>query len=127
MQSVSHVQAAPPPTFALQAPMRLSPVVRDALSTIVQTLGQQSDVALCCTVALGVFIPLAELERRGVPATQALRALADVRMLAAPIKGGPPTITRDFGGTPTVGLVIDPRFVTGLDLQGFALPEQEGT
>lgn len=125
-ESVSQIQAATPPTFALQAPMRLNPVVRDALSTIVRTLGQQSDVALCCTVALGVFIPLAELERRGVPATQALRALADVRMLAAPSKGGPPTITRDFGGTPTVGLVIDPRFVTGLDLQGFALPEQEG-
>lgn len=119
-------QAPSPPVFALQAPMRLNPMIRDALAAIVQTLGQQTGTALCCTIAPGVFVPLAELERRGVPATQALRALADVRMLAALGKRGPPTITRDFNGTPTVGLVIDPRFVTGLDLQGFALPEREG-
>jgi len=106
--------------------MRLNPVVRDALQAIVQTLGLPTGTALCCTVASGVFVPLAELERRGVSAAQALRALADVRMLAALGKGGPPTVTRDFSGTPTVGLVIDPRFVTGLDLQGFTPPVQEG-
>lgn len=132
-QSQSQPVAAPanhaptPPTFALQAPMRLNPVVRDALATIVQTLGLQTGTAMCCTVAAGVFVPLAELERRGVPATQALRALADVRMLTPPGTAGPPTITRDFNGLPTVGLVVDPRFVTGLDLQGFALPDSEGS
>lgn len=108
-----------PPAFTLQAPMRLNPVVRDALDAIVRTMGRPNGAALCRTVATGIFVPLAELDRRGVPASQALRALTDVRMLAVHGKGGPPTETQDFGGSPTVGLVIDPRHVTGLDLQGF--------
>ena len=114
------------PSFALRAPMRLNPVVRDALLAVVHTLNHDAGPVQCCTVATGVFIPLIALERRGVPPSQALRALADVRMLAATDSYGPPTQMRDFSGVPTVGLVLDPRFVDGLDLAGFALPAAEG-
>ncbi|MBT9597767.1 MAG: TraI domain-containing protein [Vitreoscilla sp.] len=115
----------PPPTFALRAPLRLNPVVRDALTPIVHTLNHAAGPAQCCTVATGIFIPLDEFERRGVPPSLTLRALADVHMLAAADAKGPPTLTRDFNGMQTVGLVLDPRFVDGLDLEGFALPATE--
>ena len=118
--------AAPTRAFALQAPMRLNPVVRDALTAVVHTLNSVAGPAQCCTVARGIFVPLGELERRGVDPSLALRALAEVRMLARVDAKDPPTLTRDFNGRPTVGLVIDPRFVDGLDLEGFALPASEG-
>ena len=105
--------------------MRLNPVVRDALTAVVHTLNHEAGPAQCCTVATGVFIPLVELERRGTPPSQAIRALADVRMLAT-LDTTAPTLTRDFNGAPTVGLVLDPRFVSGLDLDGFALPVAQG-
>ncbi|MDE2095295.1 MAG: TraI domain-containing protein, partial [Burkholderiales bacterium] len=116
---------APPVSFSLRAPLRLNPVVRDALTAVVHTLNHAAGPAQCCTVAAGVFIPLAELERRGIPPSLTLRALADVHMLAAVDAKGPPTLTRDFNGMPTVGLVLDPRFVDGLDLDGFVLPASE--
>jgi conjugal transfer pilus assembly protein TraI len=119
-------KAAPTRSFALEAPMRLNPVVRDALTAVVHTLNPDAGPAQCCTVASGIFVPLGELERRGVEPSLALRALAEVRMLVRVDAKGPPTLTRDFNGTPTVGLVIDPRFVDGVDLEGFALPASEG-
>jgi conjugal transfer pilus assembly protein TraI len=119
-------KAAPTRSFALDAPMRLNPVVRDALTAVVHTLNPDAGPTQCCTVARGIFVPLGELERRGVEPSLALRALAEVRMLARVDAKGPPTLTRDFNGTPTVGLVIDPRFVRGVDLEGFALPASEG-
>jgi len=119
-------KAAPTRSFALDAPMRLNPVVRDALTAVVHTLNPDAGPAQCCTVASGIFVPLGELERRGVEPSLALRALAEARMLARVDAKGPPTLTRDFNGTPTVGLVIDPRFVDGVDLEGFALPASEG-
>jgi conjugal transfer pilus assembly protein TraI len=115
----------PPVNFALRAPLRLNPVVRDALTAVVRTLNHAASHAQCCTVATGVFVPLDEFERRGVPPSLTLRALADVHMLATADAKGPPTLTRDFNGTPTVGLVLDPRFVDGLDLDRSALPAAE--
>ena len=44
-------------------------------------------------------------------------------MLVHRDSSSPPTISRDFDGQMTVGLVIDPRFVEGFDLDGFVLPE----
>lgn len=127
-EASSALAPAPPTpvTFALRAPLRLNPVVRDALTAVVHTLNHAAGPAQCCTVATGIFIPLDEFERRGVPPSLTLRALADVHMLATIDAKGPPTLTRDFNGTPTMGLVLDPRFVDGLDLDGFVLPETEG-
>jgi conjugal transfer pilus assembly protein TraI len=115
----------PAPLFALRAPLRLNPVVRDALTAIAATLNGRTDPAQCCTVAQGLFVPLAQFEQRGVQPSLALRALADVRMLVAAGPRSPPTHSRDFNGSPTAGLVIDPRFVEGLDLSGFLPPDTE--
>ncbi|MDO8777337.1 MAG: MobH family relaxase [Burkholderiaceae bacterium] len=120
-------KASPPATpsvlFTLQAPMRLNPVVRDALAAVVHTLNEGAGPAQGCTMAQGFFVPLSEFERRGLQPSMALRALADVGMLVLTSSGGPPTFTRDFNGTPTVGIVVDPRFIAGFDLDGFALQD----
>lgn len=110
----------PPPTaFALQAPMRLNPAVRDALADAVGTLNDGKGPPVVCTVAQGVFVPLAEFERRAVQPSLAMRALTEAGMLVKPAPDGPPTLTRDFNGSPAVGILIDPRYVSGLDLAGF--------
>jgi conjugal transfer pilus assembly protein TraI len=110
-------------TIALKAPMRLNPAVRDALVSIVASLNGSARGAAACAVANGIFVPLAELERRGLQPALAMRALGDLRMLVHADANRPPTTSRDFGGVTTVGLVVDPRFVTGLDLATFAIPE----
>ena len=115
----------PPEAFALQAPMRLNPVVRNALADAIGTLNEGRGPPVVCNVAQGVFVPLAQLERRAVQPSLAMRALAEAGMLVKPGRDGPPTLTRDFNGSPAVGLVIDPRFVSGLDLAGFVMPQGE--
>jgi conjugal transfer pilus assembly protein TraI len=119
--------AAPPlPTFSLKAPLRLNPAVRDALNSVVATLNGPGAAAAACAVASGLFVPLHELERRGIQPAVAIRALSDVRMLVYPDRDRPPTVSQDFGGDMTVGLVIDPRCVHGFDLAAFDLPDQAG-
>ncbi|MDP3323433.1 MAG: MobH family relaxase [Hydrogenophaga sp.] len=113
--------ATPPISFTLQAPMRLNPAVRDALAAVVQTLNEGAGPAQGCAVTHGFFVPLSEFERRGLQPSMALRALAEVDMLVPTSSGGPPTNTCGFNGTPTVGTVVDPRFISGFDLGGFAL------
>ncbi|OGB03667.1 MAG: relaxase [Burkholderiales bacterium RIFCSPLOWO2_12_FULL_64_99] len=112
--------------FTLQAPLRLNPVVRDALSAVVHSLNAQAGPPQCCTVARGVFVPLNEFERRGIQPSLALRALSEVRMLVRPDAKAAPTTTREFNGTTTAGLTIDPRFISGLDLEAFALAAASG-
>jgi conjugal transfer pilus assembly protein TraI len=109
--------------IALQAPMRLNPAVRDALRSIVATLNGDARAAAACTVANGIFVPLVELERRGLQPALVMRALGDLRMLVHADANRPPTTSRDFGGAVTVGLILDPRFVTGVDLATFAISE----
>jgi len=117
------VEAAAVAPIALKAPMRLNPAVRDALGSIVATLNGDARTAAACTVANGIFVPLAELERRGLQPALVMRALSDLRMLVHADANRPPTMSRDFGGAITVGLIVDPRFFTGLDLATFAIPE----
>lgn len=117
------VEEAAATLTALKAPMRLNPAVRDALGAIVATLNGDARTAAACTVATGIFVPLAELERRGLQPALAMRALGDLRMLVHADANRPPTVSRDFGGVTTVGLILDPRFVAGLDLATFAIPE----
>lgn len=118
--------ATPPISFTLQAPLRLNPAVRDALTAIVQTLNEGAGPAQGGTIAHGFFVPLSEFERRGLQPAMALRALADVGMLLPTTSGGPPTNTCDFNGMPTVGLVLDPRFIAGCDHDGFSLQDAGG-
>jgi conjugal transfer pilus assembly protein TraI len=56
----------------------------------------------------------------------ALRALSDEHMLVRAPGKGPPTNSRDFNGTPTVGLTIAPHFISGVDMEAFASPEAQG-
>ncbi len=117
------VEEAAATLIALKAPMRLNPAVRDALGSIVATLNGDAHIAAACTVATGIFVPLSELERRGLQPALVMRALGDLRMLVHADANRPPTTSRDFGGVTTVGLVLDPRFVAGIDLATFAIPE----
>ncbi|MES2956570.1 MAG: MobH family relaxase [Pseudomonadota bacterium] len=112
----------PSPECTLKAPMRLNPAVRDALSAVVQTLQGRATSSAACAVADGLFVPIQELERRGIQPAAALRALADVHMLVHANRDRPHMVSRDFGGVVTAGLVIDPRFIDGFDLAGFVLP-----
>ncbi|WP_081960920.1 MobH family relaxase [Aquabacterium sp. NJ1] len=126
LASTSDTQTTQQATIGLQAPLRLNPVVRDALTEVVNTLNTGTGPAQCCTVALGVFVPLHEFERRGIQPSVALRALSDVHMLIRAKEKGPPTTSRDFNGTSTVGLTIAPRFINGVDMEAFASPEAKG-
>ena len=127
--SASLEPATTPPsaTFDLQAPMRLNPVVRDALADAVRTLNDGLGPRTVCTVAQGVFVPLEDFGRRGVQPSLALRALTEANMLVKPNRNGAPTLSREFDGNPTVGIVLDPHCVSGLDLAGFAAPPAEGS
>jgi len=101
--------------FSLEAPMRLNPSVRDALARIVDTLNSGGTNIAACTLPSGLFIPLAEFERRGIEPSLALRALAEVKMLVQPADSVSHTIMRDFSGEQKVGLLLHSRFVVGLD------------
>lgn len=107
------------PTFKLNAPMRLNPAVRDALAAIVGTLNGPGSAAAAAPIAAGLFVPLAELEVRGVQPALAGRALADVGLLVHARRDGPATVTADFRGEPTIGLVVAPACIDGFDLAAF--------
>lgn len=107
------------PAYSLNAPLRLSPAVRDALAAIVHTLNGPGTEAAARTVAAGLFVPLPAFERHGIQPALAIRALADLRMLALPERGRPPTVSHDFGGQAALGLVIAPQFLQGFDLAAF--------
>lgn len=117
---------AEPTAIALSAPMRLNPAVRAALADIVATMNPGTAEPGACTVASGVFVPLDAFERRAVMPTVALRALADARMLVNAGSHGSQTLSRDFAGKPTVGLVLDARHVQGLDPACFISTAGEG-
>ena len=105
--------------------MRLNPIVREALSNAVCTLNNGLGPATVCTFAEGVFVPLEEFVRRGVQPSLAMRTLAETNMLVKQGRNGPPTISREFNGIVTIGIVLDPHYVSGLDLTGFAAPAAE--
>ena len=107
--------------FALKAPMRLNPAVRDTLARIIDTLNTGGSAVAACTVSSGVFVPLGEFERRNIEPSLALRALADVNMLVWPTGTSGLTVMREFGGEQKSGLVLHPRFVAGLDLASFSV------
>lgn len=104
----------------LKAPMRLNPAVRQALHEAVDTLNDPPAATALFTVREGVFVPLAEFERRAVQPAVAMRSLMDVGMLHRPAQGAPPTLSRDVQGLPTVGVVLLAACVDGLDPEAFA-------
>ncbi len=107
-----------PVSIKLNAPMRLNPAVRRALAHIIDTLNHDPADAAAHMSASGLFIPLEEFERRHIEPSLALRALAEVKMLATQ-EGADDTQThtgmRDVGGQQTLGLLLHPRFIAGFD------------
>jgi conjugal transfer pilus assembly protein TraI len=114
-RSVPTTAVSPPRPIQLNAPMRLNTSVRQAAANLIDGLNDPPATAVVFTVAEGVFMPLAELERCGVQPTVAMRALADAGMLIKPTRAGPPTFSHEVRGTSVVGVVVDPSFVLGLD------------
>lgn len=125
--SGSSLQASATSTFALQAPMRLHPLVRDALTNAIRTLNEGMGPPIVCTVAEGLFMPLDEFVRRGIQPSQAMRALSETNMLVKQTPDGPPTHSRVFNGQQTLGIVLDPLYVSGLDPATFAVSPEENS
>jgi conjugal transfer pilus assembly protein TraI len=123
-QGAASSPAQDSPTLALQTPLRLNPLVRDGLTSIIDTMNGPAREFSARTVAHGVFVPLAELELRGIQPALAIRGLGDLGMLIRDQASGSPTVTCEFGGRKQVGLVLHPRCVSGLDLAAFVLPEE---
>jgi conjugal transfer pilus assembly protein TraI len=116
--------AAPPAPaerarFRLRTPHRMNPLVAGALQDIVATLNADGADAGACRVARGLFVPLAQIERRRVDPGMAVRALAELQMLA-PGDRASKTVVHNLGGLAQPGVVIAPRFVSGLDPADFA-------
>ena len=95
--------------------MRLNPAVRNVLAEIVATLNDSASSSDICTVAEGIFVPLADFERRGIQPGIAIRALDDTRMIRRPQPGGPPTVSRQIRDDIVVGLILAPAHIEGLD------------
>ncbi|WP_157271185.1 MobH family relaxase [Azohydromonas aeria] len=118
--------AAPPRTtdaperrrLALQAPRRLDPLVREAVAKAVSAVGA-GQVASRVTAG-GFFVRLDDMERQGIDAAQALRALGDAGMLAGTGGTKATLTTHEIDGEPCGGLLIRPRFINGLDLADFS-------
>ena len=110
---------APLRPIRLKAPMRLHPDVRQAVARLIDGLNDPPASAAVFTVAEGVFVPLAELERCGVQPAAAMRALADAGMLIKPTPAGPSTVLRDVLGTSVAGVLMDASFVQGLEPPAF--------
>lgn len=113
--NVRPAEAAPAsiPALSLAAPMRLDVAVRKALDDIVAELNGRAGAAAARRVPTGLFVPLAELQARGIQTPHAIRALSDVRMLAPGDFAAIPMAHRDVDGAPVPGVIIAARHVSG--------------
>lgn len=123
--------------LALDAPMRLNATVRRVLTQVLasmtgddlsiirnngdhtgstRSLGQSSSKggARANSEPRGVFVPLTAFERQGIEPAIAVRAMADLKMLAA--QKGPDAwaVLHDCGAGPVNGVVLLPAFIHGL-------------
>lgn len=115
--------ACPSVRVSLLAPMRLNPMVRDALAAAVLTLNEDGESSVYI-LDEGVFVPLEAFVHHGVQPSLAIRALAETNLLAKS-GHGLPTRSHELNGVVTVGIVLDPCCVSGLDLARFAPPSAE--
>ena len=112
--------AAAPPVFRLVAPLRLNPMVRDALAAAVASMNGDSRAADAVTVSAGVFVPLEVFKRRHIDIPVVLRSLTETGMTATGGHAGSGTVQHAMGGRPELGFVIRADFVEGLDPSDFA-------
>ena len=102
-------------TFSLTAPLRLDAPVRAALGEVVDSYSRDGADVACCATPTGLFIALAEFERRAIEPALAMRALADASMLVSPSSPKTKPVMRDFRGETKAGIVIHPRFIAGFE------------
>jgi conjugal transfer pilus assembly protein TraI len=110
------------PAFKLVAPLRLNPLVRDALAAAIASMNGDARAADAITISSGVFVPLDHFKRRHVDIPVVLRSLAETGMTVAGSASRAGTVQHDMGGQSEVGVVIKPGFVEGLDPSDFATP-----
>jgi len=114
------------PTFSLTAPLRLDASLRATLGDVVDTFNRGGADAACESTPTGLFIPLAEFERRAIEPALAIRALADASMLVSSSSTKTKPVTREFGGVAKAGIIIHRRFIEGFDPADFQDTSIEG-
>lgn len=113
---------APSRRFALKAPLRLLPQVRQALQDAIATMNADARTAIAVTVASGVFVPLSHFKANSIDASVALRALVDVDMLVGTKDRRPRTYQHDIGGQEQAGVIVKPAHIEGLNPTDFHTP-----
>ncbi len=114
------------PTFSLIAPLRLDAPLRAVLAEVVGSFNRVDADAACEPIPTGVFIPLAEFERRAIEPALAIRALADASMLVSSSSSKMKPVMRNVAGAASAGVVIHPRFIEGFDPADFQDTPIEG-
>lgn len=99
------------PGVRLDAPMRLNPVVRNALADIVESMNHDGRNTGIHLEETGLFIAFTAFTQHQLEPSLALRALTDAGMLAQP--DGAATVTRDIAGEPLRGVLLAARFIAG--------------
>jgi conjugal transfer pilus assembly protein TraI len=102
-----------PTRIALEAPMRLAPRLRAVLVEILEASNAADGACRVQPTVDGLFIALAEFERRHIEPSRALRALSDARMIAKGAAPGSGTSTVRLAGQVHLGLTILPPFLSG--------------
>lgn len=108
--------------FALKAPLRLVPQVRQALQDAIATMNSDARTAIAVTVASGVFVPLSHFKAHSIDVSVALRALVDVDMLVGTKDRRPRTYQHDIGGQEQAGVIVKPTHIEGLNPTDFHTP-----
>ena len=111
--------AAAAPTFKLIAPLRLNPMVRDALAAAIASMNGDARAADAITVSSGVFVPLDHFKQHHVDIPVVLRSLAETGLTVGGSASRVGTVQHDMNGHPELGIVIKPAFVEGLDPSAF--------
>lgn len=113
---------APSRRFALKAPLRLVPQVRQALQDAIATMNADARTAIAVTVASGVFVPLSHFKANSIDVSVALRALVDVDMLVGTNDRRARTYQHDIGGQKQAGVIVKPAHIEGLNPTDFHTP-----
>jgi len=113
---------APSRRFALKAPLRLVPQVRQALQDAIATMNADARTAIAVTVASGVFVPLSHFKANSIDVSVALRALVDVDMLVGTKDRRPRTYQHNIGGQEQAGVIVKPAHIEGLNPTDFHTP-----
>lgn len=107
----------------LELPMRLAPRLREAVADIAQALGNAEQECRALATPQGLFVALAEFERRHIEPSHALRGLTEARMLARGPQGSASAMTFEIDGQEHLGLLIAPEYLAD-DGLGNAAMEQ---